>query len=148
MKKNTKIIYIVVGIVVAIGIFFGGVQVGKANTLNKSGMGMIQGNNQFGVNRQGRTGGRGMNANFVMGEILSKDATSITVKLQDSGSKIIFVASSTPVMKSTQGTLTDVSVGNIVTVTGSTNPDGSLTAQSIQLRPAGAVSQGGMPAGR
>lgn len=93
----------------------------------------------------GRRGGAGQNGGFTGGEVIAKDGTSIIVKLRDprqststdaqGGSKIVFVSSSTAVMKSVEGSLSDVAVGEQVTVSGSANPDGSITAQSIQIRP-------------
>ena len=81
-------------------------------------------------------GQRRLNQGFrpVNGEILSKDEQSITIKLQDGGSKIVFISDSTSVMKSTQGSLGDIAVGGQVMATGSPNPDGSISAQSIQIR--------------
>ena len=88
------------------------------------------------TNRNGNRSA-GQNGNFAGGEIISKDATSITVKLQDGSSKIVFVSSSTPVLTSVQGNLNDLNVGDNITVIGTQNSDGSITSQSIQIRPIG-----------
>ena len=82
--------------------------------------------------RRGGISGGGIAA----GEVLSLDAKSITVKLRDGGSKIVFVSSSTAIMKSVTGSLADLLSGEQVVVMGSANSDGSLTAQSVQIRPA------------
>ncbi len=70
-----------------------------------------------------------------VGEVVSKDETSLTLKLLDGGSKIVFLSASTTVNKMTAGSLEDVTSGTSVTVMGTPNQDGSLTASQIQLRP-------------
>jgi hypothetical protein len=71
----------------------------------------------------------------VSGEIIAKDESSLTVKLQDGSSKIVLVGSSTLINKAEVGTEADLKEGEKVLVIGQTNSDGSVTAQSIQLNP-------------
>lgn len=84
--------------------------------------------------RGGVGGGQRSGGGFTAGEIISKDDNSVTVKLQDGGSKIIFFSDSTSISNMTNGTKTDLEVGKQITVNGSINSDGSVTAQSVQLR--------------
>lgn len=124
--------FVVLGIAI-IGAFYGGLkydqsknpqQVRQAGTANIGGFGFRNG------------GGRGMNGGgFAAGEIIAKDETSITVKLRDGGSKIIFYSGSTEIGKFVNDAVSDLGVGKTVSANGKVNPDGSITAQSIQIRP-------------
>ena len=89
----------------------------------------------FSQNGTAIRGRNGFGGGATMGQIISKDATSITVSIPTGGSKIILLDSSTPINKQTAGTLADLTVGTEVSVTGTTNTDGSITAQSVQIRP-------------
>jgi hypothetical protein len=80
-----------------------------------------------------RTGG--MMGSGVVGEILAKDATSITVKLADGGSKIVLLSGSTSISRMAPAAATDLVVGQQVQVSGTANQDGSITAQSVRLSP-------------
>lgn len=123
----------IVGVIIISGVsFFGGMKyTASQNPVSTRGVGF-----QRGI----RTGGTG--GGFVTGEIISKDDKSVTIKLRDprqpdgqGGSKIIFLSASTSIMKSILGSLGDITVGEQITATGNTNADGSITAQSIQMRP-------------
>jgi hypothetical protein len=78
--------------------------------------------------------GSGFGGGMINGEILSKDDTSITLKLKDGGSKIVFYTDKTTVAKTLDGILSDLVVGKQINVIGTTNPDGSVSAQSVQIR--------------
>ncbi len=140
---NSKIIgSVVIVLIIAGGSFYGGMAYAKNNSTVSFRSGSSNGQLTAGLgNRTGGSFGR-TNGGFVAGEILSKDATSITVKMQDGSTKIVLVSKSTQVQKSISGTLEDLSIGTNVTVTGSANNDGSVTAQSVQIRPAGVTPIG------
>lgn len=147
-----KILPIIVGfLVIGAGAFYAGTQVGAkgagpggrvlgrafANMANLSPEERAARIQEFG-GMPGGPGGRGMmrtGDGFIAGEVIAKDENSVTVKLRDGGSKIIFLSATTPITKSAAGTLEDLAVGTQVTAVGTANTDGSLTAQSIQIRP-------------
>jgi hypothetical protein len=138
-NKNKTVTYIVIAIIVAGGVgFWGGTAFGKSRGMMRD-VGTRQGM-QFGMGtRGGFTGRGGMNGGFVGGEIVNKDDASITVKLPNNGgTKIVLLSGSTQVLKAAQGTLADLAVGSQVTITGTPNSDGSITATMVQMRPAGA----------
>ncbi|MCX6813211.1 MAG: DUF5666 domain-containing protein [Candidatus Azambacteria bacterium] len=133
---NKKIIMtVVITLIIAGGAgFYSGMLYGQSTNVNS----------RAGLNRQGagfamgagqRGGSAQQNGGFSGGEIIKKDDSSITVKLNSGSSQIILFSDTTKVMKSVQGLAGDLIVGEQVTVTGSKNQDGSLTAQSIQIRP-------------
>ncbi|MBU6323159.1 hypothetical protein KGQ55_00540 [Patescibacteria group bacterium] len=85
-------------------------------------------------------GGAGAQAGggFVSGTVAQASATSITVNTRDGNSHVVLMSPSTTVAKSVTGSLSDLSAGSDVIVSGTTNSDGSITATLIQIRPAGA----------
>lgn len=136
MKKNV-IGIVVIGAVVASGAFYAGIQYGKGKSASAAQArfsGMTGG--QFGQGGSGARGSRmGGAGGATSGVVLAKDDKSITIKLRDGGSKIVFFSTSTQVQKSTEGSVSDIGVGGEVVVLGGANTDGSVTAQSIQIRP-------------
>lgn len=150
MKKILPIIIAVV--VIGGGAFYGGMKYGQSSSPTggqNAGIGFANLSveqrqerlQQMGVN----AGGKGVNrgSGFVNGEIIAKDdpakdgaGKSITVKLLDGSSKIIFYSGTTQIGKMTSGTPSDIEIGKTVSVNGSANQDGSITAQLIQIRSA------------
>ena len=144
MNNMKKLIMIATVVAVAVGggAFYGGMkyaqsQGGRGNFANLT----PEQRQQLMANAGGagfRTGtgqGRGgMNGGFTSGEIISKDGTSVTVKMPDGGSKIIFYSDSTEVGKFVNGMSADLEIGKNITINGTANQDGSITAQSIQIR--------------
>ena len=129
-ENNKKIGLVVGGIVVLIAVFYGGMVYGKSQIPTRG-----QGAQAFGAGglRGARTGGAA--GGFTTGQIISKDATSITVSIQGGGSKIIFLDSNTKVSKQANGTLADLVVGTAVSISGAANADGSVNATTVQIRP-------------
>ncbi|MFA6446952.1 MAG: DUF5666 domain-containing protein [Patescibacteria group bacterium] len=91
-------------------------------------------------NGEAGTGGAGsvgaMRANFANGQVLSLEGKTLTLKTQDGGSKIVFLTDATQIQKMDKAAPSDLANEKYVTITGTTNSDGSLTAATIQLRDA------------
>ncbi len=146
MKKNTVIIIILFMLILGglVGFFIGKkYQSGRSTSSTNSPFGSF-GYSRFGgrQNSNSQTTGQPQTNNNrmggpqqVIGEILSQDDKSITVKMVDGSSKIIFVNDSTTISKSNTATKTDLKIGEKVAVFGPENTDGSVTADNIQLNP-------------
>lgn len=141
---NNKIIAIIAGVIFVGGSsFYAGMKYGQSNQNNQLRRKVGAPTETSGQRAQefGGTAGIGTcagraGAGFIGGEIISKDDKSITLKLQDGGSKIVFLSDSTEIAKSDEGVLSDLEIGKNITVNGAVNSDGSVTAQTIQIRPA------------
>lgn len=148
--KNNWVITIVVAIVVAAVAFFGGMKYQQSHALaSNANAGFGQNFGRRGQNGQGaRTGGRGGFGGANVGEIVSMDANSVTIKLQDGSSKIVNLSSSTTYSKTDTASKTDLKTGDRIAAFGTANSDGSITAQNIQVNPMFRVGPGGAGAGR
>lgn len=168
MSKQHTIITLVVAVIVGVAGFFGGIAyASRPAALAKSlqtmsaqqrqqllaqmrpGNANVAGGAAGGFgNRPGGTGQRGgANGGFVTGQILSKDDKSITIKLADGGSRIVFYSATTQVSKPATIQVSDLAAGDNVSVMGSSNSDGSVTASTIQMR-AAPPQQNQAPAGQ
>jgi len=133
MNKKNMMIMVAVAVVFAAGGFFGGTKYAQAKRTS-----------QLSAFRSGAAGGfpgrggRGDAAGggFASGQIIAQDDKSVTIKMTDGSSKIVFLAGSTQIAKSDVGAVTDLASGQQVVVTGTSNSDGSITATGIQIRPA------------
>ena len=89
-----------------------------------------------------RTAGGAAGGGFVTGQIAVIGSSSITLQLANGNSEVVFYSTSTPVSEPTMVLVNTLKVGTTVMVAGTSNSDGSLTAQTIQVRPAGTTSGG------
>lgn len=145
MKK--LLIFVIILVVVGGGAFYGGMKYSQSKVPEGPTQGDFQNlRNLSPEERQARmqeigTAGVGgqrrtqAGEGFVTGEIISKDDKSVTVKLFDGGSKIIFFSESTEISKTAEGLMDDIEIGKQITVSGEQNSDGSYTAKMIQIRP-------------
>ena len=135
LNKKT-IVIIAAALIVVSGIT--GFLIGKNTAkpkFNKNQIGLngqFPGNNLGGsrITRGGNFGGTGM----FQGEVLSKDASGITLKLNDGGSKVIIVPESANVYKMGKAAINDIEVGQSVSISGKQNEDGSVECRSIQIQ--------------
>ncbi|MDB5188486.1 MAG: hypothetical protein JWM92_84 [Candidatus Nomurabacteria bacterium] len=130
--KNTTTMWIL-AIVLVIAAFLGGKAYGAKQTASTQQAAL--------TSRTGRAGGFGARAGggATLGQVVAKDATSVAVSIPTGGSRIILYSPSTTISKSATGNVNDITTGATISATGTTNPDGSITATSIQIRPAGSM---------
>ena len=138
MKNNTVIIIAIISLALGFGggYLFKNYQVGKMRPNFGSQLPDRQRNGLELQNVQRPQNGQGSQAGFggmVIGEIISQDENSITVKIQDGSTKIVILGDSTTYSKTQNIDKGELSAGNRVRVFGSANSDGSITAQNVQL---------------
>ncbi len=98
----------------------------------------------FGSSTRSRAGGFGGGmGGLVTGEITAMDSSSITLQLPNGNSEVVFYTTSTPVSEPTTVSPSTLTTGTNVMVGGTANSDGSFSATSIQVRPAGSGGFGG-----
>ncbi len=122
----------VVALVVGVGIGYAG-----ANTLHTSVQQTAPGSLVSGASGGIFNGTRGGTGRPLSGVIAAKDSGSITVNTNDGSSHVVLITPTTDISKSVSGSMSDISIGSVVIVSGTTNSDGSISAKRIQIRPAG-----------
>lgn len=137
MNKNSMMIIAVVLIVLAgVGGFVGGMfytrvhqGLGFAGALNGNDNG--NGSRRFGPGAM--MGGNGQNQNFRggRGQVVSLGNGTMTIKLPDGSTRLIVVSDSTNYLKTDKVTQSDIKTGDTVTIVGTHNSDGSITAQDV-----------------
>lgn len=140
MNTKYSVITFLAALIVGGAAFYGGMQYQKSKmggiaTMSVSGDGRMR---TFQMGQTGPGGGQGRGTMMqgmrpVSGEIISLDDTSATVKMPDGSSKIVIISDKTTVSKTSEATKTDLKTGETITAFGTTNADGSITAQNISV---------------
>ncbi len=141
MSTRKKLLLCIIPLVIIVGggSFYGGMQYQKKLMAKNlpSGVGNFGGMTPpSGSSREqnGGTPGNGRGS-AVDGEIISKDDKSVTIKTSDGSTKTVYFSDSTTVSKNEQGSASDLAVGTKVMASGSSNSDGSVSAERIQIQP-------------
>lgn len=149
-KRN--LLPIVGGIVLAVVAFAGGFAVANA-TATKATAAVGANGGDFGggqgfPNASGRPRAGGFGGGGAAGTVGSVSADQMTITTATGGSRIVLLTPTTTVTEVTSASKTtaDISNGNTVTVVGTSNPDGSVTATQVIIGDVGAFGRG--PGGR
>jgi hypothetical protein len=147
MKRWLVPILAVLIVAAGVGGFFGGRATAGGSTTEAGPQTAAQaGMNGTGTGQRpsGTGTGTGTRGGFTTGTILSKDDTSLTIKLSDGNSRIVYLSDSTTISETKDATVDVLTTGEDVTVIGSSNSDGSVTATSVMV---GSSGLGGLPGG-
>jgi len=126
------IVAVIIAVVVGALAFYGGVQYQLSK--QSAGRGSYA-TGQLGAGRTGTGTRRTASGQPVSGKILNIDTSSITVELTDGSSRIVLLSDKTIFNKTATVDKSELKVGDKVGVFGTTNTDGSVTAQNVQLNP-------------
>jgi hypothetical protein len=166
MNKALKVILgVVVVVVIAAGSFYGGMVFGKSQASASAATVPMNfpegfqppdgaalpgdGAGRLGARGQGgAAGGFAVQPGMIFGEIQSIDGDILLVVDANGAQKRVQVTNTTLIEKNASVEVTDLVTGETVIVSGSENDDGSVTARSVQVAPAGRFmgGPGGAPA--
>jgi hypothetical protein len=149
-KRKRPYLPVIGAVVLAAVAFAGGFAVANAVAPKQTttGNGFAFNGQQFGPNASGRprfgNGGGGFGGGAA-GTIGSISADQMTVTTANGGQRIVLLTPSTTVTKvsSTTQSVTDLTTGETVTVQGTSNPDGSVTATNVVIGNIGIFGRGG-----
>ena len=135
-NKNKNIAVACLVLIVAAGAFFAGTIYQKNQ---KPGSTQVSDSSTTGFNRGGGQGftpgsGSSFRGGGTSGTIASISGSTITVTATDGSTKTITLGDSTTITKSQTMAESDLAAGQTVTVMGTTNSDGSVTARNITIR--------------
>lgn len=125
----------VIVLIVALASFFGGMQYQKTRTFTNFGDRQFPSRGNFQAQNMPNGQAGRMPGGRVIGEIISIENNTLTVKTQDGGSKIVLLSENTTYSRTSESTKADLKTGEPVGVFGLNNADGSVTASEIQLNP-------------
>jgi len=145
MNKNLPLIAIAAIIIIGGLAFFGGLKYGegKASASNQVAGQPFNGGQVAGANNGTVRGAGRARGGLTSGQITNVQGDNITLQMSDGTTKTVSLSASTVISKLATTTTADLSVGETVSVTGAAASDGSVAAQSIQIRPAGSQFPGG-----
>lgn len=139
MKKNQYIL-ILVALLISGASFFAGT---RYQSNRKGNLAAFSASRDMDQGQRGQQVGQQANVRMgqanpqggaiINGEIISKDGQSLTLKMSDGGAKIVIVADSTLYKKSIDAVVADLTMGENVTIIGTNNTDGSVTAKTVTI---------------
>lgn len=148
MTKKTWILAIIAVVVVGGGSFWGGMTYAQ-NSQASSASSRFAASGSF-AGRSGAGGFAGAGGGATAGTVVQVGTGSFTVQLPYStsttattGTKLVLVNSVTQVDELESVPVSNIQVGQSVTVTGTSNSDGSVTASTVMVRPSATGGSGG-----
>lgn len=135
--KNKLPIYILIVLIVAALSFYGGMKYQQSKKPSFSFNGGIgsNGGNNFNRNFGNRMGfATTTREQMIIGEIISKDDNTLTLKLPNGNSLMVIYSQETKIEKSEPAQLSDLEIGKTIRVFGKLNAASTISATSIQIR--------------
>lgn len=119
------------GVVAAGALFAGGLLVGHSTGASATTSQAAGSFGAPGARASGDTGFGGGSGGLTSGEITSIDGSTVTLKASDGSTVTISTTDGTTVRTTTDATVSDLGVGDTVTVIGETDSSGTVTARAI-----------------